>query len=196
MRYSQNNEQEIILGYFGYFKGRFLDLGANDGQTLSNTRALALNGWSGTLVEASPKAARLARELYKNNDKVQVIEKAIASHTGTVKFYESGKHLSDGDVSLVSTIVPSELDRWRNEQFTELEVPCDTVGNIVQGHYDFVSIDIEGMDYDVLTQLHLTDVKMVCVEYNCIEPQKYIDYCKGFGLNEIHRNGENLIFAK
>jgi hypothetical protein len=36
--YSQNNEEQLILDYFGpVFKGTCLDLGANDGETLSNT---------------------------------------------------------------------------------------------------------------------------------------------------------------
>ena len=42
MRYSQNNEQDIILQYFGNRKGFFLDIGANDGITLSNTYALLI----------------------------------------------------------------------------------------------------------------------------------------------------------
>jgi len=55
--YSQNNEQQVILDYFGeHYIGTFLDLGCNDGQTFSNTRALALNGWSGVLVDASANA--------------------------------------------------------------------------------------------------------------------------------------------
>jgi hypothetical protein len=77
-----------------------------------------------------------------------------------------------------------------------VQVPCDTVNSIINGRtFDFINIDIEGMDFEVLSQIDLTDVKCVCVEYNGIEPQKYIDYCAQFGLTEIHRNGENLIFA-
>ena len=58
MNYSQNNEQEIIINLFkGKRDGKFLDIGANNGVTLSNTFALAnFYGWSGLLVEASPKA--------------------------------------------------------------------------------------------------------------------------------------------
>jgi FkbM family methyltransferase len=197
MNYSQNNEQQVILDYFGsQYTGSFLDLGANDGQTLSNTRALALNGWGGVLVEASPKAAAKAKELYVDNPNVIVRQVAVANHIGRIKFYESGEHLGKGDISLVSTVVQSERDRWKTETFTETIVDCDTVANIIGGRvFDFISIDIEGMDYEVLTQIHLTGVKMVCVEYNGIEPKKYIDYCAKFGLAEVHRNGENLIFA-
>ena len=126
-----------------------------------------------------------------------MVNVAIAPYKGFIPFYESGTHLGGNDVSLVSTIVESEKQRWNKEQFTEVQVPCTTVDDIINGRkFDFINIDIEGMDYEVLTQIDLTDVKCVCVEYNGIEPQKYIDYCTQYGLKEIHRNGENLIFAK
>lgn len=197
MNYSQNNEQQVILDYFGeHFKGTFLDLGANDGQTLSNTRALALNGWSGMLVDASANATNKASLLYNGNNSVEVVNVAIAPYKGFIKFYESGTHLGGEDVSLVSTIIESEKKRWVKEQFTEVQVPCDTVANIINGRtFDFISIDIEGMDFEVLSAIDLTGVKMVCVEFNGKEPKKYIDYCNQYGLTEIHRNGENLIFA-
>lgn len=198
MRYSQNNEQDVILGYFGnHYIGTFLDLGCNDGLTFSNTRALGLRGWSGTMVDASEKAANLAKSVYKDNDRVEVVNVAIAPYKGFITFYESGTHLGGQDVSLVSTIIETEKQRWVKEQFTEVQVPCDTVKAIINGRtFDFINIDIEGMDYEVLSQIDLTDVKCVCVEYNGIEPQKYIDYCAQFDMKEIHRNGENLIFAK
>ena len=196
--YSQNNEQQVILDYFGeHYIGTFLDLGCNDGATFSNTRALGLRGWSGTLVDASEKAINIARSVYKDNNRVEVVNVAIAPYKGFITFYESGTHLGGQDVSLVSTIIESEKQRWVKERFTEVQVPCDTVKSIMNGRtFDFINIDIEGMDFEVLTQIDLTDVKCVCVEYNGIEPQKYIDYCAQFDMKEIHRNGENLIFAK
>lgn len=195
--YSQNNEQQVILDYFGeHFKGTFLDLGANDGETLSNTRALALNGWGGVLVEASPDVAAKATELYQGNDKVKVVNIAVADYTGTIKFFESGSHLGKGDTSLLSTVVESETHRWVGESFNEHYVNCDTIENIIRGKtFDFISIDIEGMDYETLIHINLAGVKCVCVEYNGKEPEKYIKYCEMFGLTEIHRNAENLIFA-
>ncbi len=54
--YSQNNEEQIIIEYFKDFKGHLLDIGANDGLTLSNSRKLIELGWTGDLVEPSPNA--------------------------------------------------------------------------------------------------------------------------------------------
>ena len=57
--YSQHGEQAIILDYFekqGIQQGRFLDIGANDGITFSNSYALVIRDWKGVAVEASPSA--------------------------------------------------------------------------------------------------------------------------------------------
>jgi hypothetical protein len=54
MKYSQNNEQEIILNFFNGRIGRYLDIGAFDGVAASNTLALAELGWQGTVIEPSP----------------------------------------------------------------------------------------------------------------------------------------------
>ena len=57
--YSQNGEQKIILEYFqDKYKGKVLDIGANDGITLSNSRALIEKGWDGVLIEPAPSAAQ------------------------------------------------------------------------------------------------------------------------------------------
>jgi hypothetical protein len=63
--------------------------------------------------------------------------------------------------------------------------------------FDFVTIDAEGMDYAILSQINLTECgcKMVCVEYNSIDIDKYIDYCSKFGMTVKHVNPENLIMA-
>ena len=58
--YSQNGEQAHILHYLdtiGLKKGHLVDLGAGDGYTMSNTRALLERGWTGDLFDGDPKGA-------------------------------------------------------------------------------------------------------------------------------------------
>jgi hypothetical protein len=54
------------------------------------------------------------------------------------------------------------------------------------------------MDYDVLIQMNLTelDCKILCVEFNGKDIQKYIDYAQLHGMILFHQNPENLIFLK
>lgn len=65
--YSQNGEQAHILHYLdtiGITKGHLVDLGAGDGYTMSNTRALLERGWTGDLYDGNPKGAKDVKQLW------------------------------------------------------------------------------------------------------------------------------------
>ncbi len=69
--YSQNGEQAHILHYLdtiGITKGHLVDLGAGDGYTMSNTRALLERGWTGTLVDGDPKGANDVHKAWITRD--------------------------------------------------------------------------------------------------------------------------------
>lgn len=198
--YSQNGEQKIILDYFKDFKGRLLDIGANDGETLSNSRYLISVGWNATLVEPSPAAFEKLLSLYRDDKNVTVVPYGIGKKYGKFKFYDSDSHLKTGDTSLLSTFKAEETSRWNGSQnFEEKEIECITYSDLLMLHdydYDFITIDAEGMDFEILSQINLWKTKMVIVETNSKEDQKYIAYCKCFGMTLHHKNFENLIFVR
>src|SRR5690348_6177236 len=109
--YSQSNEEEIILGYFGDFVGTFIDIGANDGITLSNTFALVWKGWQGTLIEASPKAYERLLKTHPHNYGLVLLNYAVGSYDGEIVLHESGQLLGTGDVALVSSTREDETQR-------------------------------------------------------------------------------------
>lgn len=201
--YSQNGEQIIIQKYFGDSIGRVLDIGANDGITLSNSYACIQKGWSALLVEPSMAAFYKLTDLHKDNDKVEPYNVAISTKEETVDFYESGEHLGIGDTSLLSTLKASEVDRWKSsgETFTKTKTVCLTFAGLMEltknKKFDLITIDCEGLDHEVMTQIDLKEVecKMLIVESNSIEDDKYIKYASLHGMKLIHKNSENLIFA-
>ena len=206
MNHSQNNEQEIIINLFkGKRDGTFLDIGANDGVTLSNTFALANNyGWTGLLVEASPKAyERLLKnyELFDRDFDLQNV--AIGKEDGELTFYESGELLNKGDVALVSSGIKSELQRWEslNMPFEKIKVPMTSVATMLSmtrhTHFDLLSLDIEGMELDVLPQIDFTalQIKVVVVEWNSKDKKAYNDIMFPFGFRLVSVNPENLIYT-
>ena len=89
--YSQNKEDLSVLNYFGKdFKGLVLDIGANDGITLSNSRLLIESGWDGVLVEPSPKAyAKLLENKPKTNSQVIALNYAIGLKEEETFLFES-----------------------------------------------------------------------------------------------------------
>lgn len=65
--YSQNGEQAHILHYLdtiGIKEGHLVDLGAGDGYTMSNTRALLERGWTGDLYDGDPKGAKDVKKVW------------------------------------------------------------------------------------------------------------------------------------
>lgn len=203
MYYSQGQEQEVILNYFGNRKGFFVDIGANDGQTLSNVRALALLGWYGLCIEPEEIAFNRLHKLYKKNDKVTVLNGAASTEDGLKPFYASGEHLKKGDIGLLSSLNQSETKRWVNEKFHEQYVQCFTWKRIKEMCFidkiEFLSIDAEGMDYEILKQIDLNDVEVICIEHNSNRDQlnNIIDYCSKFGMGrKLLQNLENIILTR
>lgn len=204
--YSQSAEEQAILNYFGDFKGTFLDCGSNDGVTFSNTRALAEREWCGVLVEPSPTAFRKLKQLYSGAKKgcFYLYEVALGNHNGPSTLHDSGTLLKTGDTSLVSTLVEEEKKRFQAvlsyEPVVVKTFRWKTFLNRCSiKKFDFVSIDCEGLDLDILIQMDLTEVKCLCIEHNGHQQLKeaYTEYCAKFGLNKIiYTSAENLIFAR
>ena len=209
MYYGQNKEDEIINNlivskYGENFKGSILDLGANDGVTLSNSRFFVERGWHGVLVEAGNKPFE---KLIANSDPSTIcINCAIGNENGSLNFYESNNLLNSEDVGLVSSLVSHETTRWREAGigYVEYKVDCFTWDSFVDKfhlknrNFDIISIDIEGMDYDVLIQMNLEALgcKVLCIEFNGLEMDKYVNYVSKFNMHLVHKNPENLIFIK
>ncbi len=210
MNYSQNNEQDIISKFFRIQEDSgvpliVLSIGENDGKTLSNSLACIERGWRATLVEPSEKAFKKMSELHRDNEKVQMLNVAIGDICGKVTFHESGehaKHLYGENHSLLSTIKKDETERWKDEIFTETKVDCIDVETLLErsenGTFDLISIDAEGYDYNILSQLDLDRVKcqMLIVENNGTEKDKYVSYCEQFGMSLLTTTYQNLIFVK
>lgn len=212
--YSQSGEQKIILNYFGDgIRGagpemrdsfRWLSCGENDGETFSNVRALALMGLSGVAIEPAETAFSKLKALYADRPDVQCINAAITTQDGPLDFYSSGTHLKKGDTDLLSTTRPEELARWQKsgEVFTKTTVRGITFNTLLKEtgltRADFISIDAEGVDLAILTQIDLTALgtRMVCVEVNRNDQKPFDEYCAKHGLQLYHRNWENAIFAR
>ena len=209
--YTQNNEEELVKAYFADQNPKslcLLDIGANDGETFSNSRQLILDGWKAVLIEPSPRAFQKLKKLYPRNPNVKLKELAIFDKTGEVTFHESGSWNEDeSDVALLSSVKESELKRWGDRvSFTETKVKSFTFHdfiekeNLSETKFDFISIDAEGVDWEILSQIDLTKFgcKCVCVEWNGI-PDLYTkmkEYCEKHDMREYSKNPENLIFIR
>lgn len=202
--YSQNDEQERILNHFYNKKGRFLDIGANDGVTISNTYALSENGWSGCLVEASPNAFKRLLKTYDNKPGFFLYQMAVGSYDGEIVLHESGELLGGGDIALVSSTKEDELKRWETLKmpFTPVTVPCVTFETFLKGvsdqRFELVSIDIEGMEKEVIPQIDFNALgtKMAIIEWNGKDADLFDGIMRNFNFALTHVNAENRLYVK
>lgn len=194
--YSQENEEQLILDYFGDTKGRFLDLGAYDGKTFSNTRALAEKGWKGTLVEASPQCFVQLQKLYAGQEGYSLVCCCLLPKRGLVHFWDCG--------GANASASQEHVDKWKAQtHFEPIYLSSVTVDDILllkPGPYDFISLDIEGYSEDVAMtlapRLKEFGVKMICVECEN-RPDTIREVMLQFGYKQVGQfgMGANRIFA-
>jgi len=195
--YSQSEEEQYIINYFNKIetkKGTLLDIGAYSPEIFSNSRQLIKDGWSAILVEPSPSCFNNIESFYLENNKVECLNVAIGKKSGMIDFYDSA--------GAVATTSKEHYDKWKNYQkdFKEIKVPCITFLELYKMFpltFDFISIDAEGCDFDIIQQidLNITKTNLVCIEFT-YKGQEIFEYIKSFGFDLLHQNGENIIMCR
>lgn len=199
MAHSQGGEEDAIrravLGELGSIDegGYVLDIGAFDGETLSNSRALLERGWKGLLVEPSPFAFQKLLALYEGAKDVNLINAAIgleAAHL--VPFNEGG---------LYGSTDPKARGRWESiQKFSRpYWVPTVTVEQIVNqfpGAPDVISIDTEGTSFEIFKRLPTvwsSSVSAVVVEHD----RRMVEICqwalKNYNLQPCYLDDNNVV---
>ena len=193
---SQYGEHEFILEHFAGRVGRFLDVGAYDGWNLSNTRQLMELGWSGVCIEPSPFVfPHLAKNLLQF-PLVSGVEAAIIPDTdghsnGKIKFWAVEDALSTTDPRH-KAIIERHNPAIQYKETTVKALKWLQFLTQYPEPYDFINIDVEGMNWEVLRDGPLAE--MVCVE---MDPADQIDRMKEhfniFGLTNMREIGGNLL---
>lgn len=205
---SQNGEDLFVSNYFAGKTISALSIGENNGVDLSNVRGMIESGQiiSAHLVEPGSVYSDL-HALYVDSPNIHTHNFGIGEEEKVVKFYESGAHVAGGtDQGLVSTVNEAETVRWRlaGVEFKETEIYIinwpDFYTSIGSPKFDFVSIDVEGLEWSILKQMDLTAIgcSCLCIEYNGHLDLKmqFVSYCEMFGMRLALQNNENLLFCK
>lgn len=185
---SQHGEQKIVLEFFKGQTGRFLDLGAFDGITNSNTRALSDLGWRGVCVEASPETFIKLVANHKGNPNIVCVNAAMQPHDKPAHLFLSK------EPQLNSCLSETHLREWASHDYWVGGITAKQIAEQFGGSFDFVSLDIEGIDLQVLATMGpiLKDTRLLCIE-DCIpmDPfnQHYYDLllvtAASFGLRRV-----------
>lgn len=202
--FSQYGQDEILDHIFKYkFFGFFLDIGAHDGISYSNSYFFEkYRHYSGLCFEPNP-------DVYfklKNNRKCECIKAAISDKTEIVKFtkgtgytemlsgitnFRENKHIArvNRDISI------------HGGEITEIEVQAFNLNEILNQRniimIDFLSIDIEGGELVVLKSIDFKKIhiKAIIVEINFPEIKSQIsNYLRPQGFRFLCNTGSDGIY--
>lgn len=169
--YAQFGEDLILANIFaslGIAKPRFLDIGAHHPINCSNTALLYAMGARGICVEANPNLIPPFRALRPQD---QILNIGCGVRPDTLDFYmidhASGRNTFDR-ATAEAFIAAYPAFRIREVRQIPVLALDDIVERYCAGQWpDFLSLDIEGLDYDVLKASrlhHLNGPKVICAE--------------------------------
>ena len=184
------------------YQGKFLEVGAHDGTTTSNTWALeVVYGWRGTLVEANPS---LVRQCELDRPRSRVIEGVAWGSVLDLEFEFPG-HNGTGDSQLARVAnLPNNRDYFAEEfaQRAVYRVRTRTLAEMLgpgMHHYDYCSIDVEGAELEALKGIDwdTTSFDYLAVEWG--DRKEYlnelIDYLARVGYRVYRVNHHDVDFV-
>ena len=197
--YSQNDEERHILEALGQIPdGTFLDIGAFDGKTFSNTLALLERGWRGALIEPSPSVfPSLVKNLESYRDRISLYNFAVSVEGGPKTFWDSqGK--------AICTLSVEHKDKWEANDgvnmtpYTVMTIGVQELLELVGTDFHFVNLDVEGTNWDLFSAIawdHFTTLRAVCVEHDK-HVEEMLAALTPLGFRFVTCNPENLIVAR
>ena len=148
--YGQNGEDLVLDRLLEHqVDGFFVDIGAHHPVRFSNTYLFYLRGWRGLNIDAQPGSM----EAFNRHRPRDInIESGVAKHSGSLNYYqfnEPALNTFDSDEAKLKNVPPYKI-------INELGVKVERLDKILETHLpagqkvDFMSIDVEGKDLEVL----------------------------------------------
>jgi FkbM family methyltransferase len=186
--------EDILL--YEYFKskknGFFIEIGAFDGVKLSNTYFFECIGWTGLLVEPQPVQFAKCK---KNRPNSLCINAGVGMGTNDLELnvvetehYETWSFVGEIDSNI----------KKQDFEIKTIKVPSVKIANIIPNDVkkiDFISIDVEGMEMEILQTIDLLNngPEIILLENNKSDIQKYLS---GFGYHLVYRTWINYFYSR
>lgn len=152
LSFSQEGEDRILTRLFErQEKGFYIDIGAHHPQLFSNTYLFYLRGWRGINIDAMPGSMDAFREIRPDDINLEL---AIAEKEGELTYHmfnnpayngfsEELSEKRNGLRGVVKLIDRKSVKTYRLDDILDKYLPDSAA-------VDFMSIDVEGLDYQVL----------------------------------------------
>ncbi len=152
--YAQEGEDRILAEMFGLRlrkdPGFYVDVGAHHPERYSNTYLFYTFGWRGINIDAMPGSM----DLFKRERPLDInLEAAISDEEKALTFYEFNEPALNG----FNREIASSRDQFSNWKLVgQREIKTIRLDKLLESHLpkgrsiDFMSIDVEGLDFNVL----------------------------------------------
>jgi FkbM family methyltransferase len=200
---SQFSEDLVLYEFFReHPPGFFVEAGAYDGVTFSNTYLLETLGWKGLLVEPHPGLAETCRQ---QRPDCEVVQKALGPNdaNGTIDFTCADD--ANGGSPLSFTEASQEhIERCGKEgySFQKIQVELASLDSLLERRtqrVDFLSLDIEGFELQALKGFDLLKFSpsVLLVELNFDSRDEAVkEHVGRFGYLAVGDVGCNRFFCR
>lgn len=195
MYYSQCRQDEFLnTVVFNHKKnGFFIDIGAHDGQTYSNSLFFeSINNWNGICVEPNPTVFAKLNAFRKSTN----LNVCIGASNKSIKFTQI-----EGYAEMLSGISENydarhiqRIDRdiankggKRNEIDVEM-ITLNSIESLKTQPIDFISIDTEGNEFDIVSSMNFDalEVKAIVIENN-YKDDRIKEFLSGFHFIQLYK---------
>jgi FkbM family methyltransferase len=170
-------------------KGVFVDVGASDGITKSNTYFLERRGWTGVCIDPDP---RHATALLRNRNTVELC--AVAAYSGKAVFY---MHVDRPTRSGIAC---------RGAEYRPIPVKCEPLEAILSRHgigtIDVLDIDVEGTELEAWNSFDAAthQPRLVIIEFAADRPngrkEDILAAFAGQPYRLVHQTPANLLLLR
>ena len=151
--YSQEGEDLVLRKIFKKNQnGFYVDVGAHHPKRFSNTYLLYLKGWKGINIDATPGSMKIFNKMRPRDINIEL---GVSSSEGKLDYYLFNEPALNSFSKKLS-----DKRKENNPNFSKKIVKVDVkplkeILNIYLKNYkiDFLNVDVEGMDLDVLQVL-------------------------------------------
>jgi FkbM family methyltransferase len=187
----------MIFKLLGKEKFSYIDVGANDPYKGSNTAYLYLNGCRGIDVEANPDIIDALRKERADNIVVNV---GVGVQNGILPYYMFGNNVFN-----TFSKTTAEMCQNAGRQLVGIkEITVLTLSEIIEQHAngvwpEFLQIDIEGFDYEVLAGCDFSGngaPTVICAEASDRDIEQMNTMLDRKGYIPFHRTVSNMIYLR
>jgi len=174
-----------LIKYDGYF----VDIGAHDGVSFSNSKFFEELGWKGVCIEPNPQTFN---ELENNrNSSTQCIMKAISNKKSTENFTsiqnvdnknKDGINMLSGLTDKFDIKAKENINKLKNDpnyKVSEIKLETDLFSNLnPHKEIDYLSVDTEGNELEILKSINFDEynIKTMTIENNTYNSNLILDY--------------------